>query len=129
MYLITNRSKFHEKTIIDNRFRFIGYRMPTGKDRQKAMDILLPQVPFTAVNVTPAPSSGQRLEAARKVTIPLLSANARRLGVMKTLSRQPIQGEKNIFHGFTFDDTDVYKTIEGASYILQTYRIRRWRHI
>lgn len=25
------------------------------------------------------------------------------------------------FMGFSFDDTDVYKTIEGASYILQTY--------
>jgi DUF1680 family protein len=25
------------------------------------------------------------------------------------------------FMGFPFDDTDVYKTIEGASYILQTY--------
>ena len=23
--------------------------------------------------------------------------------------------------GFSFDDTDVYKTIEGASYLLQTY--------
>lgn len=25
------------------------------------------------------------------------------------------------FMGFSFDDTDVYKTIEGASYVLQTY--------
>ena len=30
-------------------------------------------------------------------------------------------GPHNKVTGFSFDDTDVYKTIEGASYLLQTY--------
>ena len=32
------------------------------------------------------------------------------------------------FMGFSFDDTDVYKTIEGASYVLQTYPDKRLKN-
>ena len=79
------------------------------------------QVPFTAVNVTPGTFFGQRLEAARKVTIPLAFSKCKETGRYENFIKAAHPGEKNIFHGFTFDDTDVYKTIEGASYILQTY--------
>src|SRR5574344_1768629 len=79
------------------------------------------QVPFTAVNVTPGTFFGQRLEAARKVTIPLAFSKCKETGRYENFIKAAHPGEKNIFHGFPFDDTDVYKTIEGASYVLQTY--------
>ncbi|WP_036879282.1 glycoside hydrolase family 127 protein [Xylanibacter oryzae] len=79
------------------------------------------QVPFTSVNVTPGTFWGQRLKAAREVTVPLAFSKCKETGRYDNFIKAAHPGTNNIFHGFTFDDTDVYKTIEGASYILQTY--------
>ena len=84
-------------------------------------------VPFTAVKVTPGTFWGQRLEASRKVTIPLAFAKCEETGRYTNFSdaAQHLKDPSKVFKvngvGYSFDDTDPYKTIEGASYILQTY--------
>ncbi len=84
------------------------------------------QVPFTSVKVEPASFWGQRLQASREVTIPLAFSKCEETGRYTNFSQaaQHIQDPNKVFEvkmGFSFDDTDPYKTIEGASYLLQTY--------
>ena len=96
------------------------------------------QVPFTSVKVMPNTFWGQRIKAAREVTIPLAFSKCESEHRYKnfemaayTLQHPGHPGletaEWNVakFMGFSFDDTDVYKTIEGASYVLQTYPDKR----
>ena len=84
-------------------------------------------VPFTSVKVTPGTFWGQRLEASRKVTIPLAFSKCESEGRYKNFENaaahlaDPSKTFKVNGVGYSFDDTDPYKTIEGASYILQTY--------
>ena len=77
-------------------------------------------VPFTAVKVTDA-FWGQRLKASREVTIPLAFSKCEETGRYKNFVMAAHPSESNKVEGFSFDDTDVYKTIEGASYSMQTY--------
>jgi hypothetical protein len=92
------------------------------------------QVPFTAVKITPNTFWGDRIQAAREVTIPLAFSKCESEHRYKnfemaayTLQHPGHPGLQTPawdvakFMGFSFDDTDVYKTIEGASYVLQTY--------
>ena len=92
------------------------------------------QVPFTAVKVTPNTFWGDRIKAAREVTIPLAFSKCETEHRYKnfemaayTLQHPGHEGLQTPkwdvakFMGFSFDDTDVYKTIEGASYVLQTF--------
>ncbi len=92
------------------------------------------QVPFTAVKVTPGSFWGDRIRAAREVTIPLAFSKCETTHRYEnfnmaayTLQHPGHEGlntpkwDVSKFMGFSFDDTDVYKTIEGASYVLQTY--------
>ena len=92
------------------------------------------QVPFTSVKITPGTFWGDRIRAAREVTIPLAFSECESEHRYKnfemaayTLQHPGHPGlqtpEWNVakFMGFSFDDTDVYKTIEGASYVLQTF--------
>ena len=92
------------------------------------------QVPFTSVKVTSGTFWGDRLKAAREVTVPLAFSKCESEHRYKnfemaayTLQHPGHDGldtpawDVSKFMGFPFDDTDVYKTIEGASYILQTY--------
>ena len=84
-------------------------------------------VPFTSVKVTPGTFWGQRLEASRKVTIPLAFSKCEETDRYTNFSNaaKHLQDPSKVFDikkgTFPFDDTDPYKTIEGASYILQTY--------
>ena len=84
-------------------------------------------VPFTSVKVVPGTFWGQRLEASRKVTIPLAFSKCEETGRYTNFSNaaEHLQNPSKVFEikkgTFPFDDTDPYKTIEGASYILQTY--------
>ena len=82
---------------------------------------------------------GQRLQACREVTIPLAFSkceetgrydNFTRSALMMELQKNPALKDDPRYAevakgvkvgGYSFDDTDVYKTIEGASYLLQTY--------
>ena len=92
------------------------------------------QVPFTSVNIAHDSFWGARLKAAREVTVPLAFSKCESEHRYKnfdmaayTLRHPGHAGLKtpewdvSKIMGYSFDDTDVYKTIEGASYILQTY--------
>ena len=82
-------------------------------------------VPFTSVKVNDA-FWGQRLKASREVTIPLAFSKCESEGRYDNFVKaaEQMHADHNLgfkVGGYSFDDTDVYKTIEGASYILQTY--------
>ena len=95
------------------------------KQQQAAHGYPINPVPFTAVKVTPGTFWGQRLEASRKVTIPLAFSKCEETGRYTNFSNaaQHLKDPSKVFPvgGLSFDDTAPYKTIEGASYILQTY--------
>jgi len=83
-------------------------------------------VPFTSVSIEQGTFWGQRLQASRDVTIPLAFSKCESEGRYKNfeIAARQLRGEdtSNVkVGGYSFDDTDVYKTIEGASYLLQTY--------
>lgn len=82
-------------------------------------------VPFTSVKVTPGTFWGQRLEASRTVTIPLAFSKCEETGRYTNFEKAAHPNESYKVGGFSFDDTDPYKTIEGASYLLQTYPDKR----
>ena len=77
-------------------------------------------VPFTAVKVKPESFWGQRLQAAREVTIPLAFSKGESEGRYRNFVQCQHPSDDYAHTKFPFDDTDVYKTIEGASYILMT---------
>lgn len=77
-------------------------------------------VPFTSVKVTDA-FWGQRLQASRETTIPLAFSKCEETGRYENFVKAANPSEEYVVGGLAFDDTDVYKTIEGASYLLQTY--------
>ena len=92
------------------------------------------QVPFTSVKIAPNTFWGDRIQAAREVTIPLAFSKCESEHRYKNFEMaaytlqhpghpglQTPEWDVAKFMGFSFDDTDVYKTIEGASYVLQTY--------
>ena len=110
--------------------------MPTMAQKQKTLSNGYPftQVPFTSVKISQNTFWGARLKAAREVTVPLAFSKCESEHRYKnfemasyTLQHPNHEGlntkewDVSKFMGFSFDDTDVYKTIEGASYILQTY--------
>jgi DUF1680 family protein len=82
-------------------------------------------VPFTAVHfddVFWAP----RIETNRKVTIPFAFQKCEETGRMDNFDRAgaALRGEtltNKKAPGYPFDDTDVYKVIEGASYVLTVH--------
>ena len=84
-------------------------------------------VPFTAVKVTPGTFWGQRLEASRSTTVPLAFSKCESEGRYKNFDNAAahLKDASKVFKvngvGYSFDDTDPYKTLEGAAYILQTY--------
>ena len=91
-------------------------------------------VPFTSVKVTPGTFWGQRLEASRNVTVPLAFSKCESEGRYKNFENAAahLKDPSKVFKvngvGYSFDDTDPYKTIEGASYLLQTYPDKKLRH-
>lgn len=77
-------------------------------------------VPFTSVKVVDG-FWGQRLKASREVTVPLAFSKCEETGRYENFVKAAHPSDEYKVRGFSFDDTDVYKTIEGASYMLQTY--------
>ena len=96
-----------------------------AQKKQQASGYPISPVPFTSVKVTPGTFWGLRLEASRKVTIPLAFSKCEETGRYTNFSNaaQHMKDPSKVFDvkGYSFDDTDPYKTIEGASYILQTF--------
>lgn len=78
-------------------------------------------VPFTQVQITPNTFWGERMEASRTVTIPLAFSKCESEGRYENFVKASHPSDAYdvpSFMGYSFDDTDVYKTIEGASYVL-----------
>ena len=90
------------------------------ENKQHAHGYPIDPVPFTSVKVTDA-FWGQRLQASREVTIPLAFSKCEETGRYENFVKAANPSEEYEVGGLAFDDTDVYKTIEGASYLLQTY--------
>jgi DUF1680 family protein len=89
-----------------------------------AHDYPVKPVPFTAVHINDqfwAP----KIETNRKVTIPSAFEQCERTGRVENFVRaaQALQGNLTDKHppGYPFDDTDIYKVIEGASYTLSVH--------
>jgi DUF1680 family protein len=78
-------------------------------------------VPFTAVHLTDV-FWAPRIETNRKVTIPAAFQKCEETGRVNNFERaaQALRGEAHDMKapGYPFDDTDLYKVIEGASYVL-----------
>ena len=83
------------------------------------LDYPIHPVPFTAVHINDGFWS-PRLETNRRVTIPYNFEKCEETGRIKNFA---IAGklEKGEFEGIFFNDSDVYKVIEGASYSLQLH--------
>lgn len=88
---------------------------------QKGSGYPIGQVPFTSVKLEQGTFWGQRLLAARDVTVPLAFSKCESEGRYKNFIQCQNPSPDYPPSGFSFDDTDVYKTIEGASYLLQTF--------
>ncbi len=84
-------------------------------------------VQFTSVKVTDG-FWGQRLQASREVTIPLAFSKCEETGRYDNFIKAAHPSESYEVKGYSFDDTDVYKTIEGAAYVLQTSPDRKLEH-
>ena len=93
----------------------------TTSAQQRHTGYPITPVAFTQVKISPNSFWGQRLEAARNVTIPLAFSKCESEGRYRNFWQAAHPSSEYKVGGFSFDDTDVYKTIEGASYILQTY--------
>lgn len=85
------------------------------------------QVPFTKVKVAQNTFWGQRLQASQDVTIPLAFSKCEETHRYEnfTKAHQHIVDPSKVFevdqNAYSFDDTDPYKTLEGAAYLMQTY--------
>lgn len=115
-------------------FAFSTLSAPAGLPLVRSNGYPYSQVPFTQVKVVPSSFWGQRLSAVRTVTVPLAFSKCESEHRYKNFEMagytlrhpghtglQTKDWDVGSFMGFPFDDTDVYKTIEGASYLLQTY--------
>ena len=94
-------------------------------------------VPFTCVKVTEDSFWGERIRQSRDVTIPLAFSKCEETDRYTNFENaaakmaETARGDRSSSYKptqFPFDDTDVYKTIEGASYLLQTYPDARLAH-
>lgn len=104
-----------------------GILMPAGAQNKIDGGYPIDPVPFTSVQVTDD-FWGQRLKASREVTIPLALSKCEETGRYKNFEKAAHPSADYTFRGLVFDDTDVYKTIEGAAYSLQTHPDKRLKH-
>ena len=84
----------------------------------EAQDYPIQPVPFTAVKVTDA-FWAPRIQRNHDVTIPIALQQCYDTGRVENFIKAA-KHEGKFGTEFPFDDTDIYKIIEGASYTLQT---------
>src|SRR5881628_2270588 len=99
--------------------------LPAQANASSTRDYPVKPVPFTAVHVNDV-FWAPRIETNRKVTIPFAFQKDEETGRVDLFIRaaKAIRGEaleNKRAPGYPFDDTDVYKVIEGASYTLSVY--------
>jgi len=99
---------------------FLALGLGLQAQEKQSVGYPISPVPFTSVIVTDA-FWGQRLKASREVTIPLAFSKCEETGRYKNFINAAHPSDTIKVTGFSFDDTDVYKTIEGASYSMQTF--------
>lgn len=92
-----------------------------AQSRPTSMGYPYDGVSFTAVKISPNSFWGKRIAAARDVTVPLAFSKCESEGRYENFRKATHPSDDNQCTAFPFDDTDVYKTIEGASYLLQTF--------
>src|SRR3982751_1916205 len=91
-----------------------------GVSSQSRPDYPFKPVPFTSVHLNDV-FWAPRIETNRKVTIPVAFEQCERTGRVDNFERAAavLRGETITNKkppGYPFDDTDIYKVIEGASY-------------
>lgn len=100
----------------------------SGKNEKPSYPIQ--NVPFTSVKVVENSFWGERIRQSREVTIPLAFSKCEETDRYTNFENaaakmaETARGDNSSNYRptqFPFDDTDVYKTIEGASYLLQTF--------
>jgi len=96
---------------------------PETRKTGTASATLIEPVPFTAVRLTDS-FWAPRLETIRRTTIRHLLQKCEETGRIRNfeLAAAALAGNKNDRYcsKYPFDDSDVYKTIEAAAYLLQT---------
>ena len=124
IYKLTNFMKLQKFLLVCGILAVTG----TAQAQSDKSGYPITPVPFTSVKVTPNTFWGQRLKASREVTIPLAFSKCESEKRYTNFSNaaQHLKDPSKVFKvdgvmGYSFDDTDPYKTIEGASYLLQTY--------
>lgn len=100
---------------------FVVCLQSVAGQQQVASSYPITPVPFTAVKVGDYSFWGQRLDAIRRVTVPLAFSKCEESGRYLNFVRAAHPSDEYKVEGYSFDDTDPYKTIEGASYLLQTF--------
>jgi hypothetical protein len=94
---------------------------PPSSGPSRGHDYPVQPVPFTAVHLTDV-FWAPRIETNRKVTIPAAFEQCELSGRVDNFERAALalRGEPHDMKppGYPFDDTDLYKVIEGASYVL-----------
>jgi DUF1680 family protein len=113
------------KAITALAFTLSTWLVPQVKGQSPKRDYPVKPVPFTAVHVSDA-FWAPRIETNRKVTIPFAFQKDEETGRVDNFIRaaEALRGETFSNHkppGYPFDDTDVYKVIEGASYTLSVH--------
>ena len=91
--------------------------LSSGADRKR--DYPITPVPFTSVKITDG-FWAPRIETNRRVTIPAIFRKCEETGRIDNfaIAGGLLEGE---YKGERYNDTDVYKTIEGASYSLMVH--------
>ncbi len=92
----------------------------SAQAQQNATGYPFTPVPFTQVKITDT-FWGARLKAHHDVTLPLAFDKCRESGRYDNFVKAAHPSTDYKVEGFPFDDTDVYKSIEGAAYSLHTY--------
>lgn len=97
----------------------------TAPSAQPARDYPVKPVPFTAVRFNDG-FWAPRIETNRKVTIPFAFEKCEETGRVNNFlqAATALRGEEiknKKLPGYPFDDTDIYKVIEGASYTLSVH--------
>jgi len=100
----------------------------TAQQKPLSMGYPYEGVAFTSVKIAPNSFWGERIRAARDVTIPLAFSKCESEGRYDNFRKAVHPDDSNECTAFPFDDTDVYKTIEGASYVLQTFPDKALEH-
>ena len=98
-----------------------------GCERPGDHDYPIRPVPFTKVSLSEGYFWYDRLETNRKVTIPYDFRKCEETGRISNFARAA-RLEKGGFQGIFFNDSDVYKVIEGAAYSLAQHPDERLKN-